>query len=107
MFDLIVINIYLWSYRISVVILTIFCYIYLRKYKSSSSYFIFIGLLFIIFAILIEFIPAQFLVNNLISYNVYSKFSISFYILSTLGYYILVYGFFRLLFRDKRKTLTI
>jgi len=95
-------SIYLWTYRISILFLVFLSFIHLRRKRIPSAIIIFIGLLTVLAAILIDYITWWFLRLEIVSYYVFEKVKTASQLLSSVGYLISTYGCFREIFKSKK-----
>lgn len=98
-------TIYLWTYRISILILFWLTLINLRrnKAKAQSDTVVFVGLSIILSAIFMDIIVWYFFMRKFLSIYIFEKTHVISMLLTSIGYIVSVYGCFKKL-KQKRET---
>ena len=97
-------TIYLWTFRISILILFWLTLMNLRrnKAKSQSATVVFVGLSIILVAIFIDVIVWYFFMRKYLSIYIFEKAHIISMLLTSIGYVISVYGCFKKLTENRK-----
>ena len=91
----IVTTIYLWTFRISILVLFYLVFIDLKRNKTNSSIIVFIGLSIILSAIFMDIITWYFFMRKFFPIYIFEKIHVISMLLTSTGYVISVYGCFK------------